>query len=33
VQALLFGVFDLNRLERLILVRVAGVFFDLGDEP
>jgi chemotaxis protein CheD len=27
VQALQYGVFDLNRLERLILERVAGEFF------
>jgi hypothetical protein len=33
VQALQYGVFDLNRLERLILERVAGEFFDLGGEP
>jgi len=30
--ALAYGLFDLNRLERLILERVAGDFFDL-DEP
>ena len=31
-QALHYGLFDLSRLERLILERVAGDFFDL-DEP
>ena len=31
-QALLYGLFDLSRLERLILERVAGDFFNLGDE-
>jgi hypothetical protein len=28
-QALHYGLFDLRRLERLILERVAGDFFDL----
>jgi hypothetical protein len=28
-QALRYGLFDLARLERLILERVAGDFFDL----
>jgi len=33
-QALRYGLFDLSRLERLILERVAGDFFDLdGDDP
>ncbi len=32
-QALAYGLFDLNRLERLILERVAGDFFALTDEP
>jgi hypothetical protein len=32
-QALQYGLFDLNRLERLILERVAGDFFDLDGEP
>jgi hypothetical protein len=33
-QALHYGLFDLTRLERLILERVAGDFFDLeGDDP
>jgi hypothetical protein len=31
-QALQFGLFDLTRLERLILERVAGDFFNLADE-
>ena len=31
-QALHYGLFDLNRLERLILERVAGDFFNL-DPP
>jgi len=31
-QALDYGLFDLARLERLILERVAGDFFDLGDD-
>jgi transposase len=31
-QALQYGMFDLTRLERLILERVAGDFFDLGEE-
>lgn len=31
-QALQYGLFDLNRLERLILERVAGDFFDLDGE-
>ena len=31
-QALEYGLFDLARLERLILERVAGDFFDLGEE-
>ncbi len=31
-QALEYGLFDLARLERLILERVAGDFFDLGDD-
>jgi len=31
-QALQYGLFDLTRLERLILERVAGDFFNLGDE-
>jgi len=31
-QALQYGLFDLNRLERLILERVAGEFFDLEAE-
>jgi hypothetical protein len=31
-QALQYGLFDLSRLERLILERVAGDFFNLGDE-
>ncbi len=31
-QALQYGLFDLARLERLILERVAGDFFDLGEE-
>ena len=30
--ALQYGLFDLARLERLILERVAGDFFDLGEE-
>ncbi len=30
-QALHYGMFDLGRLESLILKRVAGDFFDLGD--
>ncbi len=30
-QALQYGLFDLTRLERLILQRVAGDFFDLGE--
>jgi len=32
-QALQYGFFDLNRLEGLILERVAGDFFDLDIEP
>ena len=32
-QALHYGLFDLSRLERLILERVAGDFFDLDAEP
>jgi hypothetical protein len=32
-QALQYGLFDLSRLERLILERVAGDFFDLGEDP
>lgn len=33
-QALHYGLFDLSRLERLILERVAGDFFDLdGEDP
>ncbi|MGH8627496.1 MAG: hypothetical protein ACREYC_20240 [Gammaproteobacteria bacterium] len=32
-QALQYGLFDLNRLERLILERVAGDFFALTDDP
>lgn len=31
-QALRYGLFDLARLERLILEKVAGDFFNLGDE-
>lgn len=31
-QALEYGLFDLARLERLVLERVAGDFFDLGDD-
>jgi AraC-like DNA-binding protein len=31
-QALQYGLFDLARLERLILERVAGDFFNLGEE-
>ncbi len=31
-QALKYGLFDLNRLERLILENVAGDFFNLADE-
>jgi hypothetical protein len=31
-QALRYGLFDLARLERLILERVAGDFFDLGED-
>jgi hypothetical protein len=31
-QALRYGLFDLRRLERLILERVAGDFFDLDEE-
>jgi hypothetical protein len=30
-QALHYGLYDLGRLERLILERVAGNFFQLGD--
>ncbi len=30
-QALRYGLFDLARLERLILERVAGDFFDLDE--
>jgi hypothetical protein len=30
-QALQYGLYDLGRLERLILERVAGDFFQLGD--
>jgi len=30
-QALKYGLFDLNRLERLILESVAGDFFNLGE--
>ena len=29
--ALHYGLFDLNRLERMILSNVAGDFFDLGE--
>ena len=32
-QALRYGLFDLARLERLILERVAGDFFDLDEDP
>jgi transposase len=32
-QALHYGLFDLTRLERLILERVAGEFFDLNEQP
>jgi transposase len=32
-QALHFGLFDLQRLEALILKHVAGDFFNLGSEP
>ncbi len=32
-QALRYGLFDLTRLERLILERVAGDFFDLDEDP
>jgi hypothetical protein len=32
-QALRYGLFDMARLERLILERVAGDFFDLNEEP
>jgi len=32
-QALQYGLFDLARLERLILERVAGDFFDLDEQP
>ena len=33
-QALHYGLFDLSRLERLILEHVAGDFFDLaGEDP
>jgi hypothetical protein len=32
-QALQYGLFDLSRLERLILERVARDFFDLDGEP
>jgi len=32
-QALEYGLFDLNRLERLILQRVAGDFFNCTEEP
>ncbi len=32
-QALHYGLFDPARLERLILERVAGEFFNLADEP
>jgi transposase len=32
-QALQYGLFDLARLERLILERVAGDFFDLDENP
>jgi hypothetical protein len=31
-QALEYGLFDLSRLERLILERVAGDFFDFGED-
>jgi hypothetical protein len=31
-QALRYGLFDLARLERLILERVAGDFFDLEED-
>ena len=31
-QALHYGLFDLARLERLILERVAGDFFDLDED-
>lgn len=32
-QALEYGLFDLSRLERLILQRVAGDFFNCTEEP
>jgi hypothetical protein len=32
-QALRYGLFDLARLERLILGQVAGDFFDLDEGP
>jgi transposase len=32
-QALRYGLFDLARLERLILERVAGDFFELDEDP
>ena len=32
-QALRYGLFDLSRLERLILEQVAGDFFDLDEGP
>jgi hypothetical protein len=32
-QALHFGLFDLQRLETLILKQVAGDFFNLSSEP
>jgi hypothetical protein len=32
-QALDYGMFDLGRLERLVLERVAGDFFALDEEP
>jgi hypothetical protein len=32
-QALEYGLFDLSRLERLILQRVAGDFFNFTEEP
>ncbi len=31
-QALEYGLFDLSRLERLILERVAGDFFNFGED-
>ena len=32
-QALRYGLYDLNRLEAMILKYTAGEFFDLDDEP